>query len=43
MNINPQIINGSWRYGIALDWHTVSSIPLLICYNKNLIMIRNFL
>ncbi len=27
MNINSRIINGSWRYGIALDSHTLSSVP----------------
>lgn len=27
MNINPRVINGSWRYGVALDWHTLSSAP----------------
>jgi len=28
MNINPRVIKGSWRYGVALDLHTLSSIPL---------------
>lgn len=27
MNINPQVIIGSWRYGVALHWHTLSSVP----------------
>ncbi|WP_458651675.1 hypothetical protein [Sivoneniella epilithica] len=26
MNINPQVITGSWRYGVALQWHTLSSV-----------------
>lgn len=28
VKINPRVIRGSWRYGWALDWHTLSSIPL---------------
>ncbi|PLS67506.1 MAG: hypothetical protein CV045_13225 [Cyanobacteria bacterium M5B4] len=27
MNVNPRVINGSWRYGEALDLHTLSSTP----------------
>ena len=26
LTINPRVINGSWRYGVALDWHTLSSV-----------------
>lgn len=25
MTLNPQKINGPWRFGIVLDWHTVAS------------------
>lgn len=27
VRINPRVINGSWRYGWALDLHTLSSVP----------------
>lgn len=31
MELNPQGINGNWRSGIVLDWHTINSV----CIGEN--------